>query len=258
MSVSTEIDRIKSKLGIIRNKFVSLGLAKSTDNIDALATAANGITEATQATPSITVSSGGLITASATQTAGYVSAGTRSATKQLPQYDGTEMGAGVYENDDDYAYIQSTVDPHNIGSIIEDVVYSKISLSDFGNAKASDVKKGVSFTSADGVKLTGTYDPASINTCTVTINIVDNVGYLGVTATQFANGAVTTFTQSKSSGSFSIPNVVCGSVITVVCNGYFSISGWSHGTEAVGSSSHYLKAPTTTGNYSANIIAYDD
>lgn len=38
---------------------------------------------ATQATPSITVSSAGLITASATQSAGYVAAGTKSATKQL-------------------------------------------------------------------------------------------------------------------------------------------------------------------------------
>ena len=37
----------------------------------------------TQATPSISVSSAGLITASATQTAGYVSAGTKSATQQL-------------------------------------------------------------------------------------------------------------------------------------------------------------------------------
>ncbi len=36
-----------------------------------------------QATPSIDVSSGGLITASATQGEGYVSAGTKSATKQL-------------------------------------------------------------------------------------------------------------------------------------------------------------------------------
>lgn len=41
------------------------------------------IPTATQAIPSITVSSSGLITASATQTAGYVSAGTKSATKQL-------------------------------------------------------------------------------------------------------------------------------------------------------------------------------
>jgi hypothetical protein len=43
----------------------------------------NAIGTATQATPSISVSSAGLIAASAKQTAGYVSAGTKSATKQL-------------------------------------------------------------------------------------------------------------------------------------------------------------------------------
>lgn len=43
----------------------------------------NAIPTATQATPSISVSSSGLITASATQTAGYVEAGTKSGTKQL-------------------------------------------------------------------------------------------------------------------------------------------------------------------------------
>jgi len=43
----------------------------------------NAMPTATQATPSISVSSGGLITASATQSAGYVAAGTKSATEQL-------------------------------------------------------------------------------------------------------------------------------------------------------------------------------
>lgn len=43
----------------------------------------NAMTTVTQATPSITVSTSGKITASATQTAGYVAAGTKSATKQL-------------------------------------------------------------------------------------------------------------------------------------------------------------------------------
>ena len=38
---------------------------------------------ATQATPSVSINSSGLITASATQSAGYVSAGTKSGTKQL-------------------------------------------------------------------------------------------------------------------------------------------------------------------------------
>lgn len=41
------------------------------------------LAEVTQATPSISVSSGGLITASATQSGGIVAAGTKSSTKQL-------------------------------------------------------------------------------------------------------------------------------------------------------------------------------
>lgn len=43
----------------------------------------NAMPVATQATPSVSVSSAGLITATATQSAGYVSAGTKSGTKQL-------------------------------------------------------------------------------------------------------------------------------------------------------------------------------
>lgn len=43
---------------------------------------------ATQATPSISVSSSGVITASSTQTEGYVSSGTKNATKQLPTVEG--------------------------------------------------------------------------------------------------------------------------------------------------------------------------
>lgn len=45
--------------------------------------ASKSVVSVTQATPSISVNSDGLITASATQSAGYVSAGTKSATKQL-------------------------------------------------------------------------------------------------------------------------------------------------------------------------------
>lgn len=47
------------------------------------AAASKSVATATQATPTITVGTDGLITASATQTAGYVAAGTKSATKQL-------------------------------------------------------------------------------------------------------------------------------------------------------------------------------
>lgn len=45
--------------------------------------ATKSVATATQATPSVSINSSGLITASTTQTAGYVSAGTKSGTKQL-------------------------------------------------------------------------------------------------------------------------------------------------------------------------------
>lgn len=45
--------------------------------------ASKSVETAAQATPSISVDENGLITASATQSAGYVASGTKSATKQL-------------------------------------------------------------------------------------------------------------------------------------------------------------------------------
>lgn len=57
--------------------------------------ASKSVETATQATPSISVSSAGLITASSTQTAGYVSAGTKSATRQLTTQAGTTITPGT-------------------------------------------------------------------------------------------------------------------------------------------------------------------
>ena len=63
------------------------------------------VAETTQSTPNITVSSNGLITASVDQTAGYVSSGTKTATKQLstkgaatitPGTQNQTINAGVY------------------------------------------------------------------------------------------------------------------------------------------------------------------
>ena len=49
----------------------------------------------TQATPTISVNSSGLITASSTQSAGYVTSGTKSATKQLTTQGGTTITPGT-------------------------------------------------------------------------------------------------------------------------------------------------------------------
>lgn len=53
------------------------------------------VSTATQATPSISVSTSGLITASATQSAGYVSGGTTSATHSLTTQTGTTITPGT-------------------------------------------------------------------------------------------------------------------------------------------------------------------
>lgn len=67
--------------------------------------ASKSVTAVAQAIPSITVNENGLITASATQTAGYVAAGTRSGTKQLttqaartimPSTSNQTIAAGTY------------------------------------------------------------------------------------------------------------------------------------------------------------------
>lgn len=54
-------------------------------------TVTGSLSEVTQATPGITVSSSGLITASATQSGGIVTAGTKSATKQLSSSDDADF-----------------------------------------------------------------------------------------------------------------------------------------------------------------------
>lgn len=59
--------------------------------------ATKSVATATQATPSISVSTAGLITASATQTAGYVAAGTKSATKQLTVQEGKTVTPSLSE-----------------------------------------------------------------------------------------------------------------------------------------------------------------
>lgn len=74
-------DAVRSKTGNAN----SLNLGEIVAGINSISGSGGGgsTTTVTQATPTITVSSSGLITASATQTAGYVNAGTKSATKQL-------------------------------------------------------------------------------------------------------------------------------------------------------------------------------
>lgn len=90
--------------------------------------ASKSVATATRATPSITVSSAGLITAKSTQSAGYVSSGTKSATKQL-----TTQGA-------------QTITPGTSNKTIASGRYLTGTQTIKGDANlvAANIKKGVS------------------------------------------------------------------------------------------------------------------
>lgn len=135
--------------------------------------AIKSVSTATQATPSISIDSNGKITASATQTAGYVSAGTKSGTKQM-----TTKAATTYTPGTSDQTISSGTYLTGTQTIKGDV-----------NLVAGNIKSG---TSIFGV--TGTYEgggsggsSGGIETCTVTINgespvFSENVYYIDGTS----------------------------------------------------------------------------
>ena len=92
-------DSYIAKTGTIETKTASnLSASGATVTVPAgyyASQATKSVTTATQATPSISVTSAGLITASATQTAGYVAAGTKSATSQLSTQAATTITPGT-------------------------------------------------------------------------------------------------------------------------------------------------------------------
>lgn len=94
------------------------------------------VATATQATPSISVSADGRITAAVTQNAGYVSAGTKSATKQLPQQIGKIVTPGTSRQT---AVAQGM---YTIGSV---------SVEGDANLAPENIKAGTSIFGVDGV-----------------------------------------------------------------------------------------------------------
>ena len=159
-------------------------------------TISKSVSTATQATPSITVSSSGLITASARQTAGYVTAGTKNATKQL-----TTKAATTYTPGTSNQTIAASTYLTGVQTIKGD-----------SNLVASNIKSG---TSIFGV--TGTYEGSggggSLETCTVTFT--PNSPAMGVFIVTYMNSSsqiVTTKINASVGGS-----ITClkNSIITV-------------------------------------------
>ena len=86
ISQSMSLDDMEAQLDIPKNDSSDLTASGATVTVPIgyyAAQATKSIPTATQATPSVSIDSAGKITASATQTAGYVSAGTKTSTHQL-------------------------------------------------------------------------------------------------------------------------------------------------------------------------------
>lgn len=121
-----------------------------------------------QATPAITVATNGLITALATQSAGYVSAGTKSTTKQMTTQAGTTINPGTSRKLAVSSSRYTTGDIFVAGdsNLVADNIKKGVSI--FG---VSGSYEGASSGSNDKVKVfSGTASPYSKSTLGISLN----------------------------------------------------------------------------------------
>lgn len=192
------------------------------------------VTTATQATPSITVSSAGLITASATQAAGYVAAGTKSATKQLttqaaqtitPSTSNKTIASG--------RYLTGTQTIKGDANLVAGNIKSGVSIFGVtGTMSASeDLDSVLDTQEADLNELLTILDGkaaggggASIETCTVTIMSVPPIaqtGYVKVSDNGGFEGAAETY------------NMVSSCTVQAVLNTIVAVTYFGSSTEIV-------------------------
>lgn len=169
----------------------------------------NAMPTATQATPSITVSSTGLITAKSTQSAGYVVSGTKQATKQLT----TQAAKTVTPTTSNQTAVAS-------GRYTTGV----ITVKGDANLVAGNIKSGVSI-----FGVAGNYEGSSsggggaeIESITVRLSIMDifmaSFRAQIICSVVDSNGNISQSIGDTYSGNYDVHiyNVIKGSVVTVI------------------------------------------
>lgn len=112
--------------------------------------ATKSVATATQATPSVSIDSAGKITATATQTAGYVSAGTKTGTKQLT----TQAAKTITPSTSSQTAVAKDV--YTTGAVTVAAIPSKYVDNSTVDAVESDVMSGKKY-GANGSVKTGTF-----------------------------------------------------------------------------------------------------
>lgn len=160
----------------------------------------------TQATPSVSIDANGKISASATQTAGYVSAGTKTGTKQMTTQaaktitPSTSSQTAVAKN----VYTTGAVTVAAIPSNYEDVGTETTEYT-LLNAELEEVINSLPGAGGSG---------GSVETCTIMVSGYYNQSNIA-TYTAYSNGSFSSVSEGNIATDFDgmLENVVCGSAV---------------------------------------------
>lgn len=235
----------------------------------------NAMTTATQATPAISVDSAGLITASATQTAGYVAAGTKSATKQLTAQAAQTITPGTADKTiASGRYLTGTQTIKGDANLLAGNIKSGVSI--FGVAGTVEEGEDVTAETTEYTDLLTDLEAAvdalpdagsggaSVETCSVRIYNTDGTINLqgGVFYSAVENGEIV----KKVGGAYTAPydftleNVPCNSYLYsgIKSTGYPWYSGTNADTGFVGNTTGLLVFVNAPANGLATVQLYDD
>ena len=124
-----------------------------------------------QATPTISVSSSGLITASSTQSEGYVSAGTKSSTKQLSTQAGTTITPGTTQK------VAVASGKYTTGAV---------NVAGDANLVASNIKSGVNIFGVNGTLIGLISSLYTESIYPITVQIL-TIGYINILCNSFGS-----------------------------------------------------------------------
>lgn len=187
------------------------------------AQASKSVATATQATPSITVNAGGKITASATQAAGYVAAGTKTGSLQM------------------LVQAAKTWTPGTSNQTLASGKYltGTQTIKGDANLKAANIVKGVSIFGVTGTAETGAGTGQTLETCSVSMEITyTSVAAICYEVVNDNQVSVVMLNDSDVDSTVVVNNLRKGSLITIYCPNSTS-DNHEGDVVSIGSSSDY-------------------